>query len=58
MAQVKIKEGLEKNKYNMSVLSGFKFGFGFYVAFLTGTLIVFGLAVVIYYCLKAVGVSF
>lgn len=44
----------EKNE----ILHGFKFGFGFFLAFLAGWSIVTILSIVLYYLLKAIGLGF
>lgn len=53
----------EKNKKadcccDHSVVSGFKLGFGIYLAFLAGNLILALIVIVIYYLIRALGLSF
>lgn len=44
----------EKN----SIMGGFKFGFGVYLAFLAGTIIVTLFAIIIFYALSALKINF
>lgn len=54
MAEEEKKECCKGNE----IIRGFKFGFGFFLAFLAGFLIVDLLAIIIYLIAKAAGFSF
>lgn len=41
-----------------SVINGFKFGFGVFIAFLAGIIIVILLAIALFYLLSALGINF
>ncbi|OIP23853.1 hypothetical protein AUK11_04525 [bacterium CG2_30_37_16] len=54
----KVKDKIVEEKNHLSVFEGFKFGFGFFVAILTGTLIVAALVYLFTNIFKATGIGF